>query len=145
MNKKLSPSVFFISQFLILVLGLAFVGFIYYFTNFKEDRKPQSLYSPTGGPVTSEPTSFIFEMEQPDNDILVFQPSVVISGKTSADANVLINSEYDDALAQPKSDGSFQALLDLKPGANNITVTVFDNTGDTKSEQRLVYYSKDKL
>lgn len=140
----MSPKAFITSQIMILILGFAAIGGFHYILNIQY-QPPTGVYSATGGPVTSAPATLVLELQQPEDDLLVFQPSVIISGKTAPKSSIYISSESNDQALESKKDGTFSTVFDLKGGTNNIQILVFDKTGDSKSLERLVYYSKEKI
>ena len=131
---------FVLTQVLIGILLVGTIGGVYYYMS---KNKPSS-YSQTG-PVTSTPASLNLNLDSPDDNLLVFTSSIVISGKTLPNLNVLISSNSDDFVIQSKEDGSFSGDLDLTSGPNEITVVVFDAGGDQREAKRTVYYSKEKI
>ncbi|MBI2019077.1 hypothetical protein HYS95_00215 [Candidatus Daviesbacteria bacterium] len=142
LGKKLPAKYFILSQILILITGLAFLAGLYYVLNIQH-QPPSSLFA--RGPVTTIPKSLKLDLEQPESDILNFTPSIVISGKTNSGNTILISTDTDDEAIKAKPDGSFAAKWTLEEGVNKFTVVSFDSTGDSKSEQRTVYYSKEKI
>ena len=143
MVKPFSSKTFIIISLIILVLGLATLGGLYYFLNFQNSTsKP---YSSRGGPLTSAPTSISLDLSSPNDDLLSFNSEVLFSGKTSSNSTVLISSQSQDLIAETKNDGSFSKTVSLVEGANIFKITVFDPTGDQKSVERSIYYSKEKI
>ena len=142
LTKKLSTKHFIFSNFLILIIGLIFLFTLYYILNiqYKTSSNPFS-----NGPVTSKPKSFILDLNQPADETLSFQSSILVSGKTGPHMEVLISTDSDDQVLEAKSDGTFSLTLNLDEGVNNIKVVVFDSTGDTREVERVVYFSKEKL
>jgi hypothetical protein len=142
LKKKLSTKQFFISQILILIVGLIFLGGLYYILNlqYRVDSNPFSK-----GPLTSAPKTLRLDLDHPDDNSLSFEPSIIISGKTAPLKEILVFTDTQDLVITSKKDGSFSTVLNLGEGVNSITTAVFDSDGDTKSEQRTVYYSKEKL
>lgn len=150
MNRRLSTKVFILTQILILVTGLGFLYGLYYVLN--QDQNHSDSYSSTGGPVTSQPNTLTLELQQPDNDLLTFQPSTIVSGTTSPNSEILISAENNLAVTSSKnlvvksnSNGNFSTLFNLGEGPNLITIVVFDSTGDQRSVTRSVFYSKEKI
>lgn len=143
-GQNLPQSTFIISQIVILIVGLVLAGVLYYILNIQY-QPPKNSYSASGGPVTTAPASLSLELSSPSDDTLTFTPSVVVSGKTAPNSSVLISSEYNDLVVSSKSDGGFSTIFELKEGPNNINVVVFDSTGDQRSAQKVVYYSKEKM
>lgn len=139
---KLSKKQFIISHILILIAGLFFIFGLYYILNiqYKQTQKPFEA-----GPVTSKPKSFTLDLDQPSDDTLNFSSQILLSGKTGPNLEVLISTDSSDQVITSKSDGTFSLTLDLNEGVNNITVTAFDSTGDSRFAERTVYYSKEKI
>ncbi len=142
LTQKISRKHFIISNILILTISLGFLFGLYFILNIQYKTSSNPF---TYGPVTSKPKSFTLDLAQPEDEALLYQSSILLSGKTSPHFQVLISTNEDDQVIEAKSDGSFSATLNLDEGVNNIKVTVFDSTGDTKKVERLVYYSKEKL
>jgi len=142
LNKKISKKFFFISQLLILVFGLIFIGGLYYILNIQYEEPKRPFLA---GPVTTAPKSLKLDLDQPEPDSLSYSSSVVVSGNTSSSREVLIFTENNDLVVKSKADGSFSTVLDLKEGVNKITAVVFDSRGEFRSAERTVYYSKEKI
>lgn len=145
MNQKLSLRTFIISQIVILLLGLIFAGGLYFSLNYQPGQKNNISSLGLGGPVTKEPATLTLDLENPDDDLLTFQDSLEISGKTSPLSQILISSDLDDQAIESKADGSFSADFTLDPGVNNLKIIVFDKNGNMREALRSVYYSKEKI
>lgn len=141
LTQKLSPRVFFLSQAMILFLGLIFLGSLYYMLY----APNSSESSVVAGPVTTLPKSLRIDLDQPDDNLLTFAPSLVVSGNTLPNLRVLISTESQDSVVESKKDGSFSTVINLNEGTNNLTVVVFDSAGESKQIERTVYYSKEKI
>jgi len=141
-RKKLSTTQFVLSQISIFVAGLIFLGGLYNIVNI-QSQKPKSLLS--NGPVTTAPKSLRLDLDQPNQDLLSYSSSVIVSGKTAPSKEVLISTNTSDLVIKSKSDGSFSTILNLEEGVNKVTAIVFDLTGDFRSAERTVYYSKEKI
>lgn len=142
-KKKLSKKQFIFSQFLILILGLTFIATLYYYLNIQYQLQI-SPYS-QGLPVTTPPKSLRLDVDQPDDDLLTFTKQVIVSGQTGGGMDILISSQSDDLVIKSSPEGKFSTIFDLEEGVNEISVVVFDATGDTRSAERTVYYSKEKI
>ena len=106
-------------------------------------QKPKDLF--LNGPVTTLPKSLRLDLDQPDQDVLSFSSSIIVSGTTGPSKDVLISTDTNDFVIQSKVDGSFSTVLNLDEGINRIAVAVFDSTGDSRVAERTVYYSKEKI
>ena len=137
------PSKHFIfSLILIFTISLAFLGWIYYATNIQYQKYTSSFIN---GPVTLLPKTLKLDLNQPDDESLTFNSSTIVSGTTTPKKEVLIFTDSKDLVIKSKDDGSFSTALDLNEGINRITVAVFDKNGDSKSIERTIYYSEEKI
>ncbi len=142
LGKKLSPKAFSLSFFLVFTVALFLLLGLHYTLNVQyQKRISQFSY----GPVTTSPKSLRLDLQQPDDNSLVAQGSTVVSGKTGPSLDILISTGTSDLVTRSKSDGSFSTVLNLDEGVNIISVVVFDSTGDSRSDSRTVYYSKEKI
>lgn len=142
LKKTLSSKQFFVSQFLVFLFGFLFLVGLYYILNiqYQKSSRPFSM-----GPVTTSPKTLRLDLDRPEDDSLVFQNSIIISGQTTPFREVLIFTDSSNLVITSKKDGSFSTILNLDEGVNKITASVFDPDGDTKTAERTVYYSKEKL
>lgn len=129
---------------LILLACLGFIAGLDYIFNIQYRQKNGNFLS-GNGPVTSAPVSLVLSLDQPDDDSLTFQQSLVVSGKTSSDAQILISTDSQDTVVEPKNDNTFSTILTLKEGVNNLDVYAFDKTGEQRSISKTVYYSKEQI
>ncbi|MCL4365997.1 hypothetical protein M1437_02105, partial [Patescibacteria group bacterium] len=106
-------------------------------------QKPKDLF--LNGPITTLPKSLRLDLDQPDQDVLSFSSSIIVSGTTGPSKDVLISTDTNDFVIQSKTDGSFSTVLNLDEGINRIAVAVFDSTGDSRAAERTVYFSKEKI
>jgi len=143
LNQKLTAKHFILSHILILIIGLTFLGALYFILNIRYQKAGGKPFS--NGPVTTSPKSFLLNLDQPDQDLLSYSSSIIVSGKTGPAKDILISTDTEDLVIQSKPDGSFSTVLNLDEGVNRITAVVFDTTGDSRSDTRTVYYSKEKI
>lgn len=142
LTRKISSKVFITSHLLILTFGMIFLAGLYYLL-YIQYKSPSNPF--LNGPVTNNPKSLRLDLDQPADDSLTFQSSVIVSGQTAPSKDVLIFSESEDLIIKSNSGGSYSTVLNLKEGINTITVVVFDTSGDSRSVTRTVYFSKDKI
>lgn len=142
MDRKLSTKSFIISQVLILAAGLAFLAGIYYIVNVKgiETDKLKSY-----NPVTTTPKSFNLEINNPDDDILIPDKSIIVSGTTTPGSTIIVTLENTNIGLEANSKGEFSTLISLVSGVNEINITAFDALGNSKSDTRTVYQSEEKI
>lgn len=142
LTKILSVKQFILSHLIILTVSLLFLTLIHYIVNIQYRQNDKPFES---GPVTTPPKSLRLDLDQPDDDALTFQSSILISGKTGPAKEILISTDSQDLVITSKPDGSFSTVINLAEGVNNITAVVFDISGDFRSAERTVYYSKEKI
>lgn len=143
MRKVISPSIFFLAMFLILITSLG--GIFALNMQLNKDLKNSKLYSPTNGPLTTAPKILSLEIQQPLNDTLTFESSTIVSGNTSPHATVLISVNDENTVIESQSDGSFSTVVDLDEGINQIIIAAFNDTGEEKQVERTVFYSEEKI
>ena len=127
---------------LVAIVSLACLGGLYYILNTPLQKSTDPFIK---GPVTKPPKTLRLDLDQPDQDFLSYSSSIIVSGKTGPAKEVLISTDTNDLVIKSKPDGSFSTVLDLDEGLNRITAVVFDSTGEFRSTERSVYYSKEKL
>lgn len=141
MSNKLSPKTFIFSQIFLLIAGLAFLASLYFYLN-KDFSKPSiANYIP----VTQKPASFSLEVNNPEDQLLTYNKTIVISGKTSPKATVIISTNASDAGLEADSKGEFSTVVDLKPNINDLKISAFDEFGNTQSNTRTVFYTEEKI
>ena len=143
MGREISFKLFLISQFLILILCLLLLGGLYYFLN--KDFAPPTQDLKFYSPISSRVVSLTLEINQPDDNLLTFEPDLLISGNTLPNLKILITTNSQDLMIESKKDGTFSTVLELTEGVNYIEAHVFDNKGEERVDQRTVYYSKEKI
>lgn len=142
---ELSLKTFVVSHFIILLAALIVLGWLYYILyDIKVPFASKSI-SEDYKPVTSAPSSFNLELNNPEDNSLVFDKSIVMSGKTSPLSTVVISVNDVDTALESNTQGDFSKLLVLTPGLNRLAVDAFDSQGNTKQIQRMVYFSEEKL
>lgn len=142
LRQKLTTKQFAISHLILFIVGLLFLGTLYYILNIQY-QTPKERF--TQGPVTTPPKTLRVDLDQPDEDALFFEPQIIISGKTGPKLEVLITTHFSDTVVKSDSLGKFSTILKLDEGPNKIIVVVFDSTGDFRFQERNVYYSKEKI
>lgn len=140
-DRELSFKTFLISHLGILILGLIFLGSLYYILYF--DRSPLNLKN--YDPVTREPISFDLEISNPEDNSLVFDPNIIISGKTDPKSTVLISNNQKDTGVEADQDGSFTKVITLTPGVNYLSISAFERKGSIKTKKLTVFYSEVSL
>ncbi|MDO8498750.1 MAG: hypothetical protein Q7S44_03110 [bacterium] len=141
MSKVLSMKTFFISMTVIFFFCLGLIIYLYSLVNSKVPNN--TLLN--SWPVTSKPVSLTLDLSSPGDNMLIFDSTMLVQGKTSPQAVVILSLGRSDQAVEASPKGDFSATLKLREGVNELSVTSFDNLGNNKSLERTVYYSKEKL
>ena len=142
LTKKLSNTTFFVSQIFILIFALIFLGVLHYVVNIQYVKSNKYALR---GPVTTAPTILTLEITNPDDNLIIFDSPYLITGKASPKATILISSETEDMIVSAKTDGSFSINFPLIEGPNKISIIAFNQKGEERSIERIVYFSKEKI
>lgn len=140
-KKAIGTGFFIISMLGIFITGLLLLGGLYLFLNQGTLKKQEVGISP----VTSEPVSLTLNLSSPNDNQLIFEPDILIQGNTTPNSTVILTTLDKDITVDTTPDGNFSLTLKLALGLNGLTVTVFDPQGNSKSENRTVYYSQEKI
>lgn len=139
-DKVLSTQTFILSHLTLLILALAFFGGLYYILYPEKFSKAIEQYNP----VTKEPVSLFLEITSPEDDILVNDGNLIVSGKTGPEATIIISNNQNDTGLEASKDGQFSKVFPLTPGANILQITAFDSEGNSRSVTKSVYYEETK-
>ncbi len=139
--RELSTKAFVISQILILLTGLFIFISLALFVNDAPGKGPWQLRQP----VTQEPKSFSLTINSPEDNLLVFEPTLLISGKTSPKTTLVISSPSQDYALLSLDNGDFSKSVVLKAGLNIITINAISDDGVIKQIKKIAYYSKEKI
>ncbi len=140
MNKGIGFATFLLSMFFVLGLGLLL---IYTFHALIASPPQDTLsFSPI---VTSKPTAPTLDISSPDDNSLIFDPNILVEGRTTPNTKVLISNENSDQFIVSDKYGNFSQTLKLNLGINNLLITAFNNQGQLISDTRMVFYSKQQL
>lgn len=90
---------------------------------------------------TPTPEAFALTISSPENEAVVGRDSITVQGTTKAGVNLVILYENGEILTTAQEDGSFEADIKLIAGANSITVTAFDEEGESVEKTLTVVYS----
>lgn len=139
-RKPLPSPLFFLSMVTVLVFGLGGLLALYIILNPPQSKNLTSIF-----PVTTQPVSLVLSLHNPEDYTLTFTPEVMLSGTTSPGSVIVLTTDKKDLVLKASSSGSFSVAVKLEGGVNNLTVAAFDGLGNSKSEARTIYYSKEKI
>ncbi len=140
MGKVLSPVVFIVALIAVFAAGMGFIGWLYYTLN-GNPLKSDTNYSP----VSQEPNSFNLQINSPEDNALVFDSNILLTGKTTPATSVIVADGDQTTGFEVTSNGDFSKVIPLTEGPHLLTITAFDKNGQTKTVTKQVYYSKEKL
>lgn len=92
--------------------------------------------------VTQKTVPFSLEISQPENGAVVQNQKIIVSGKTGANAQVLISDSTSDLVINADKDGIFQTNWTLDSGDNEIIITSLSQNGETQQQSLMVVYEK---
>jgi hypothetical protein len=139
-GKELSSKVFIIAISLIFLTGLAGIGALYFYIN-----KDQYDTTFTYNPISKEPTSYTLTINAPEDNTLVQDGSVIVSGKTAPFATIIVVNGEQTTGFEAQGTGDFSKIITLSEGVNILQITAFDKEGTIKTATKYVYFTKDKL
>ncbi|MCH7951436.1 hypothetical protein IH980_01680 [Patescibacteria group bacterium] len=82
---------------------------------------------------------------EPTNESISDQEEITVVGKTTPNAVITIIAEENEYLLTADGEGNFTAEISLVGGANEITITAFDNDGNRAEQLITVVYSTAEL
>lgn len=131
-----------ILSFIMVLIGLLVAGIAFYFyqtTKVVPDKSSvgTSNQAPTQTP---KPTIFLV-LNEPANEIVVSNKTLSVSGKTNAEATIVIITDSDQLVLKPSSQGDFSTTITLSNGQNLIRVRAITPSGETTVLDRTVTYS----
>ncbi len=123
------------------IIGITFglvIAFGVWRINSSLKSKPAETTT-TPPPVQNQ--EFKIALNKPENDDVVTEDSVTVSGITKSLAWMTISGEEGDYIIQSEQSGVFEQEVDLIPGVNQIKITAFDPDGNKSTEKVLVVFS----
>lgn len=135
---------------IVIVIGIligAIVSFGIY-TAQTAIKKQQAQTAVSEEQPTLEPTpqvSHTLSIIEPVNESISNQEEITITGSTTPNAVITIIAEENEYLLTADAEGTFSAEIILVSGANNITVTAFDESGNRAEQLITVVYSTAEL
>lgn len=114
----------------------------------KNESSTQKIATTENEPIATSDSSKNKEEEKiflkilsPDDNSLVNQNKVKITGKTLANVNVVIISEENENILQSDEQGQFNQEISLISGFNEIKISALDNEGNEVQKTLNLVYS----
>ena len=129
-----------------IIFGLI-VAFGFYRINSRLSTSKKSLIpsKPVATPINFDSKEFKIVLDKPENNDVLTQSTIMVSGITKPTTFVIINGENSDYIVQTNSEGVFNQEVELVAGINQIKVTAFDSKGTQSTTDVLVVYSSSFL
>ncbi len=126
-----------------LVIGLLVAGGFFFayqaITSPPERNGTEITLNATPTPVSSNSDELM--VNEPEDESVVENKSVTISGKTIPGSVVVIASENGENVAEPAENGDFSVNMTISEGVNIIEVVSILPTGEERRVVRTVTYS----
>lgn len=129
---------------LIIIIAIFICGGVFFAWKNYPSIKSKDLRSLLNTTVTELPTNLTLSLNSPEDDSLVFEKSLLISGKTAPNAVILISGSSDFEFEASNS-GDFSQNINLSPGLNRLSISAFDKNGTQQTIDKQVYFSEEAL
>lgn len=93
----------------------------------------------------TKPIEHFLTIYQPEDNSVLENPNLTLSGKTTASSMVVIIAGETTQILEVGPTGDFSFNLTLEEGATTIEVTSFDQNGEEKNVTREVFYSAETI
>lgn len=121
-----------------ICVGLAVAFGVYRINDSLKSRLP----APEATPVSGSPRpEFKITLDKPDDNDVVTNDTVNVSGITKPLTWLTVSGESGDYIIESNEDGAFSQDVDLTAGVNQILVSAFDSQGTQSTTRVLVVYS----
>ena len=131
-----------ILSFITVLIGLVVAGIAFYFyqsTKTVSTTQSDRLENPS--PTPSEKSPIFLQVFEPKDEGIADRKTIKVSGKTVADATVVILTGETEEIIEPSREGDFTTTVQIDDGVNYIKIQAFLPTGETQTVQRIVAYT----
>lgn len=105
---------------------------------------PKGPSKPGDTKPTPTPVAFFLTIDSPLTDSIEEKSDVLVSGKTIANATVVIAGNTDEVVVTADDKGTYAGKVKLVEGKNDVVVTSY-NKEEQKSQTVTVFYTPEKL
>jgi len=102
----------------------------------KQAQEEEKVSSPTPAPA-----QLSLAITSPEDNSIINKEKVNISGKTSSEATIVITYEEGEKIIETDENGNFSAEITLVGGANEVTVSAYDEEGNEATKTLNLVYS----
>lgn len=132
---------FIATLFGLLVAGIAFYLFQTYRKPVTPNTKTVSIVSPSPTPL---PSIFLTVNKPKDEDVLTSK-ILAVSGKTAANAVIVIISDSSEDVITPSVNGDFSTTVNLDEGQNILEIIAIAPNGESVTIKKTVTYSQEEF
>lgn len=128
-------------SFIMVVIGLLVAGIAFYFyqTTKVVSTNSSILTNPT--PTQAPKPTIFLSINNPTNEEVVSNKTLVVSGKTLPEATVVIVTNSDQLVVKPTMQGDFSTTITLGNDQNLITISAISPNGEIATVEKTVTYS----
>ena len=124
---------------------MAGIAFYFYQMTKTIDESEQTASKFVESPSPTPDGNLYLSVQEPKNEDVVSNKTIKVSGKTLAEATVIISTENDDAIVKPAKNGDFNTTQTITDGANVIRITAIFPNGEERTELRTITYSTENF
>lgn len=129
-------------SFIMVLIGLLVAGIAFYFYQSTKVVSDKSSINSSNADVTPTPKPTIFlVLNEPNNEIVVSNKTLTVSGKTNPEATIIIITDSDQLVLKPSSQGDFSTTITLASGQNLIRIRAVTPNAETITADRTVTFS----
>lgn len=130
---------------IVLILLLVVIAGFYLYQSSRK-IKPSEIKTITINEPSPTPASGLFlTIDSPQDESVVNQRTVKVSGKTLPNAKIVIVTQTDEEGAVATKDGTFSTDITLDQDENIIEISAFGSNGEVVKTKRVVSYSTENF
>ena len=135
-----------ILSFVAVIFGLVVAGIGFYLfqatkTIAPSNSKVISFTSPTPTPLPS----IFLTVDRPRDEEVVTSKILVVSGKTSSNAVVIVMTDSFEDVITPSQNGDFSTTASINDGQNIVEITAIAPNGESATLKKTVTYSQEEF
>lgn len=137
-----------ILSFIAVVVGLVAAGgafYLYQLTKVVPDKDKTLSLLPKVSVSPTPDKANLLTLDSPNDEEVVSKKVITISGKTRSDAVIMVNSEDNDQVVQPASNGDFSVSLSIPDGTTILYITAIYPNGEEETIKRTVTFSTENF
>ncbi|EKD64587.1 MAG: hypothetical protein ACD_50C00340G0003 [uncultured bacterium] len=131
---------------LAVVLGLLVAGIVFFlYENTRNTPQEEAKIISPASPTPPSKSSVFLTVDKPKDEEVVEEKVIDISGKTTADAIVIVLTNNDEQVLTPTGNGDFSTTTTLEENQNFIETTAIAPNGESVHVLRVVTYSTEEF